>query len=116
MSIRRARYGDLEAINAVLASAFFDEDVCGRVMHPRRREYPHDVIKAWRCKTRLDYWDWSNTFMVATDDKGAVVAVAEWARKGAVKARLSLAWWDPRKKDPCTFPRHARSTPAQGTP
>lgn len=100
MPIRLAHYADCEAIAQILTAAFWDEDVVGRQMHPRRDEYPGDVFEFWRRRVRTGWWDWSHVFVVATAEQDGgegseVVGVANWTRRGEFGGALSR--WDPRE-------------------
>lgn len=104
MSIRRATWGDLAAMEDVLTRAFWDEDACGRVLHPHRNDFPRDVVKYWRARTRLQYWTWSDILFVAVDKQKKVKAVAGWTMKGSVAKKARPAWWDPRGMSLSTTP------------
>lgn len=98
MPVRLARYSDLETAAQILTVAFWDEDVMGNHMHPKRNEYPRHVLEFWKRGIRADWWDWSHVFVVATTDDGEIVGVANWARIGDFGG--ALARWDPREYTP----------------
>ncbi|RMD39201.1 hypothetical protein DV735_g5930, partial [Chaetothyriales sp. CBS 134920] len=56
-TIRQATLSDVEQIAQVFAAGFIDDDVFGRFMHPRRREYPLDWLAHWQREIRLHVLD-----------------------------------------------------------
>ncbi|KAK5313650.1 hypothetical protein LTR93_010828 [Exophiala xenobiotica] len=109
-TLRRARFTDLPGAARATSLAFWDEVLFGRLIHPRRHEYPLDSDKYWYRRFMVDWWDWSHVFLVTTErEKGEsdsqreiVTGLAHWSRiapsKGENrKAGWELGWWDPRR-------------------
>jgi hypothetical protein len=91
MPLRPARHSDLPAISAILAAGFWDEEVVGDIMHPHRRQHPHDYAEYWHRKVREMYWNWSHVAIVSYEMKEeeegggqaeVITGVADWERKG----------------------------------
>jgi len=102
MPIRPAYEADRVSISALCSEAFFDEDLFGRVMHPRRQEFPDDPAIYWHGHI-LNLWcNWQNkVFVAVTQDKESgkevVVGVGVWQRQGKGRKRLTLSSIDPRE-------------------
>ncbi|ETN44497.1 uncharacterized protein HMPREF1541_10167 [Cyphellophora europaea CBS 101466] len=45
--VRSGTLADIPQMADVFAAGFIDDDVFGRFMHPKRREYPHDWLRHW---------------------------------------------------------------------
>lgn len=75
-----------------MGRAFWNEEAVGKILHPKRDEYPGDIIKHWRMKNRQDWFDWSHFPLVAEDENGRIVGFADWSRESK-----QLAWFDPRR-------------------
>lgn len=101
ITIREARYSELPRISHVLARAFWDDNLNGDLIHPRRNEYPDDVELYWLRRGRVNYWDYTWKWLVAVshDEKGSetIVGIAQWARLGEGGKKMRCAWYDPRK-------------------
>jgi L-amino acid N-acyltransferase YncA len=97
MSIRPARYSDLDIIANILAAAFWNGDAIGRFMHPHREKYPQDFQEWWKRRVRAHWWDYKFTLLVSTDDDGKVTGFAEWVAHGTSAERVDLWRLDPRK-------------------
>lgn len=102
VQIRKARYSELPSISHVLAKAFWDDNLNGDLIHPHRNEYPADVELYWLRRSRVNFWDYTWSWVVAVDhdeeDEGkeAIVGIAVWARLGDGSRVLQCPWYDPR--------------------
>jgi hypothetical protein len=106
MPLRPAKFADHQAMAETCAAAFFDEDLFGRTMHPRRHEYPDDPALYWHRYIRDHWFDWRNKIFVAyktdnTDGKDEheeiIVGIAIWQRQGAGGKKMALSRIDPRE-------------------
>jgi GNAT superfamily N-acetyltransferase len=97
MSVRFARYSDLDSIADTLAAAFWDGDAVGRFMHPHREKYPQDFREWWKRSVRTHYWDPKSTLLVSTDETGNVTGYANWVAHGTSAQKVELWKIDPRK-------------------
>lgn len=104
MHIRLAQPSDEPAIAAICARAFFEEDLFGRVMHPRRAEFPQDVQIFWHEWVRNDWANPRNKVIVAVttedDQQEKIIGAAIWQRQGDdAGAQKNISTW----VDPGTF-------------
>jgi len=102
MTIRSATFSDHAALAEICGAAFFDEDLFGRVMHPRRDQYPNGPALYWHKHIREEWIDWRNHFFVKVvkDEKTGkerIVGVAVWQRQGEGGKRFMLNALDPRE-------------------
>lgn len=103
MPIRPARFSDHNAMAMVCTRAFFDEDLFGRLKHPRRSQYPDDPALFWHALIRECWFDWRNRVFVAitTDAKDGgketIVGISIWQRQGEGGERMALKPYDPRQ-------------------
>lgn len=105
MSLRAAVPSDEPFIADICTRAFFDEDLFGRVIHPYRHEFPHDVQIFWHEFVRRE---WSNprnkvTVAVTTDsaDREKIIGAAIWQRQGDdTSAQAVISEWN----DPGPWP------------
>ncbi|KAF2846506.1 acyl-CoA N-acyltransferase [Plenodomus tracheiphilus IPT5] len=101
MHVRLAKPSEEPDIVGVCSRAFFDEDLCGRVMHPHRNLYPDDVQIYWHEWLREEWAVPRNRFLVAitTDDDSQekIVGFGIWQRQGddAGAQRVMGEWVDP---------------------
>jgi hypothetical protein len=100
--LRPARYSDHTTLAALCSAAFFEEDLFGRVMHPRRHEFPDDVALYWLQHIRNLWFDWRNRAFVAVsrDEKTGqekIVGLAVWQRQGEGGKKMALSSVDPRE-------------------
>jgi hypothetical protein len=122
MPIRLARVTDEPAIASLCTAAFWDEDLFGRVIHPRRNEFPDDVKIFWHEWIRADWRDKGKIIIVAVRNEEKqevhsgstqreadgqdgtqgekIVGVAVWQRKGNDEEaqRVKNDWKDPGKQ------------------
>ena len=103
--LRPALFSDHLAISHVCNAAFFDEDLFGKVMHPRRHEYPNDPALFWHKHIREEWTDWRNKIFVKVvkdekTGKESIVGVAVWQRQGEGGKKLLLGPFDPREYGP----------------
>ena len=105
-TLRRARFTDLTGAARATSLAFWDEVLFGRLIHPKRHEYPFDSDKYWYRRFMVDWWDWSHVFLVTTErdesQREIVTGLAHWSRiapskRENRKAGWELGWWDPSK-------------------
>ncbi|KAH0493327.1 hypothetical protein TgHK011_000001 [Trichoderma gracile] len=89
--LRNARYSELPEVAHVMARAFWDDNLFGDLIHPKRNEYPEDVDLYWLRRARVSFWDSRWRFIVALekDETGheSIVGIAQWARLGEGNAK-----------------------------
>lgn len=98
--IRHAGYVELHALSSVLAIAFQDEMLFGKLIHPYRDKYPSDVAYYWLRRFQRDYWDYSQILLAAVDTSvspNRICGAAQWQRHGS---GLHSRGWGLRKTDP----------------
>jgi hypothetical protein len=100
-TIRPARYAELPAIAAALTAAFWEDELFGNIIHPRRKEFPKDNELYWLRRARVNWWDWSQRYLVAVvkdaEGRDVIAGAALWARIGErAPSGMRLAWADPR--------------------
>ncbi|KAH5345296.1 hypothetical protein HBI38_149030 [Parastagonospora nodorum] len=98
-NLRLARITDLNSIAQIWTSAFFDDEIVGKMMHPHRSQYPDDVYWFLLRGVRERFWDWRHQFIVVTANEGGkekVVGAANWRRLGRGGERMELGRVDPR--------------------
>lgn len=92
--VRRARFGDLNTMSTIMASAFWDVEFVGRTLHSHRERYPGDFQRWWRHKILASMLDWQHEVIVAVDAKGGdVLGVADWVRSGPNAAETIVRGW-----------------------
>jgi GNAT superfamily N-acetyltransferase len=72
--IREATLADVPQIANVFAAGFIDDDVFGRFMHPKRREYPDDWLHYWHKDIRTHLIDPTVLAYVCTTEQGIIKA------------------------------------------
>jgi hypothetical protein len=95
---REARFSDLSAIASVWTDAFFDDELIGDIMHPRRKQYPQDIYWFLLRGIREHFWDWRHQFVVVTVKDGnseRIVGAADWRRLGDGGKPRELPMVDP---------------------
>ena len=106
MPLRPARATDLPAISRVYATAFYDDEMMGVLMHPHRQRYPEDYHRYWENKVREWYWDYRHQLIVTyamgetgKEQEEVITGVGDWIRHGKGWERYwgILGTWDPRK-------------------
>jgi hypothetical protein len=100
LQFREARLSDLSAIASVWTDAFFDDELIGDIMHPRRNQYPQDIYWFLLRGVRERFWDWRHQFVVVTVKDGSserVVGAADWRRLGDGGKPRELSMVDPSK-------------------
>jgi hypothetical protein len=95
LHLRPARITDLNSIACIWASAFFDDEIIGEIMHPNRKEYPEDVYWFLLRGIRERFWNWRHQFMVVTTGAGNIVGAADWRRLGKGGENMDLFRIDP---------------------
>ncbi|KAH6638745.1 acyl-CoA N-acyltransferase [Boeremia exigua] len=105
MNIRFAQPSDEPSIAEICTRAFFDEDLFGRVMHPRRNEFPEDVQIFWHKSLQNDWSNPRNVVIVAVTidpaNQEKIVGAAVWQRQGGdTGAQNVIAKWN----DPGPWP------------
>ncbi|KAF2796993.1 acyl-CoA N-acyltransferase [Melanomma pulvis-pyrius CBS 109.77] len=101
MPLRPARYSDITTLATLCSASFFDEDLFGQVMHPRRHEFPDDPALYWHQHIQNLWFDWRNQPFVAVmrdekDGQEKIVGVAVWQRQGEGGKNMALSNVDPR--------------------
>ena len=93
MPVRPATFADLLPAAHVCARAFFDEDLFGVRIHPKRSSFPGDVYLFFLRELRKNFFDGRMTIMVscAKEDQATVTGVAVWQRKGTGGDRLAAS-------------------------
>ena len=98
MPIRRATWADIPAAATVTASAFFEEDLFGPVMHPHRYRYPSDMSLWFLRQLRMDFFNPCCVVLVShpAESPRTITGVAVWGRKGhgAAAFKASQSWID----------------------
>jgi hypothetical protein len=86
ISIRSAQLREQNAMASVCGAAWFNEDLFGRVMHPRRHHHPNDVNLYWLRHLRELWFNKRSQILVAvaSDESGQehIAGVAVWSRQG----------------------------------
>lgn len=102
--LRPACYSDVPCIAKVYSEIFKDDALFGDIMHPNRQEHP-DGLELWFLRsTRVNFWDYTGTWLVVVygiDGKETVVGAAHWDRMGNGGGERDLGWYDPRKSTKC---------------
>ncbi|RMZ79728.1 hypothetical protein DV738_g3257, partial [Chaetothyriales sp. CBS 135597] len=76
---RQATLADVPQMARVFADGFLDDDVYGRFMHPKRREYPQDWLRSWEDGMRAQLANPRAVTYVSTE-------------RGVVKACIVMHW------------------------
>ncbi|RMZ89900.1 hypothetical protein DV736_g2870, partial [Chaetothyriales sp. CBS 134916] len=79
---RQASLADVQQVAQVFAAGFIDDDVFGRFMHPKRREYPADWLRYWQREIKQHLVDASALLYVRTDASGIVKGCCAMRRLG----------------------------------
>ncbi|KAH7113486.1 acyl-CoA N-acyltransferase [Dactylonectria estremocensis] len=98
--LRDARYSELPEIAHVMATAFWEDNLFGQIIHPHRNEHPGDVDLYWLRRARVNFWDyrWKWLVAVAKDEAGreVIAGIAQWTRLGDGGKKLEGSYLDPR--------------------
>ncbi|KAM6514202.1 hypothetical protein FALCPG4_015359 [Fusarium falciforme] len=98
--LRGARYSELPEIAHVMAKAFWEDNLFGKLIHPHRNEHPDDVDLYWLRRARVNFWDYRWKWLVAIgkDESGrdVIAGIAQWARFGDGGQKLECWYFDPR--------------------
>ncbi|KAF2843582.1 hypothetical protein M501DRAFT_103921 [Patellaria atrata CBS 101060] len=98
--IRPARFSEQYRIAEVLTAAFWDDELFGNIINPRRHEFPEDNKLYWLRQFQVNWWDWTHQYIVAVvqhEGKELVTGVALWERLGEEgRRKMAPKWWDPR--------------------
>ena len=87
--IRRATLTDVPQMAEVFAAGFIDDDVFGRFMHPKRREYPEDWLRWWAKEIRSQIIDPAGLCFVGVDKAGAIQACCLTKKIGNPSQRIA---------------------------
>jgi hypothetical protein len=103
MHVRLAQPSDEPVIAAICACEFFEVDLFGRMIHPRRTEYSQDMQIFWHKWVRND---WANPpiniiLAVTAEDDQPVIGAAIWQRQGDDLGARGVI---PARADPGRFP------------
>jgi hypothetical protein len=111
-SIRPAVYAELPTLARISTLAFWNDVLFGQLIHPHREQYPEDNDLYWLRRMRVDWWDWSQIFLVAVQQeegmegeggkrKEVLVGTAHWVRIAEPgenrRAGWGLRWGDVRE-------------------
>ncbi|KAF3352579.1 hypothetical protein VDGD_08283 [Verticillium dahliae] len=100
IALRDARYTELAEIAHVMATAFWEDNLFGELIHPHRDEHPDDVDLYWLRRARVNFWDFRWKWLVATtkDVNGneVIAGIAQWARLGDGGQKMDCWYLDPR--------------------
>ncbi|KAF2668450.1 acyl-CoA N-acyltransferase [Microthyrium microscopicum] len=102
ITVRKATILDLPTIATVLTTAFWDEDSVGRFLHPLRALYPADVRRFWKRRMLASLLHHAHQVLVAVDEHGQIIGVADWQRKGP-GANTSMGGWKRTLRFPLTW-------------
>lgn len=80
--IRQAALADIPQMADVFAAGFIDDDVFGRFMHPKRREYPQDWLRYWTWDLRKHFADPAALCFVHLDEAETVKGCCMMRRMG----------------------------------
>lgn len=80
--VRLATLADIPQMAEVFAAGFIDDDVFGRYMHPKRREYPNDWLRHWNKDLRNHLLNPAAKCYVRVDDQGKVKGCVMMVRIG----------------------------------
>ena len=97
-TIRRATLADVPQMADVFAAGFIDDDVFGRFMHPKRREFPEDWLRYWQKEIRSTIIDPAGVCFVGVDKEGVVKACCLMKKMGAISP--SIGKRDDRTSEP----------------
>jgi len=104
VTLRKARFSELPAVARILSLAFWDDQIFGELIHPKRDQYPLDSDLYWLRDARVNYFNPHYEFLVATipDTNSArgetIVGIAEWERLGNGPRARQRSRLDPSKQ------------------
>ena len=90
-TIRQATLADVPQMADVFAAGFIDDDVFGRFMHPKRREFPEDWLQYWKTEIRSTILDPAGLCFVGVNTEDVVKACCLMEKLGNVSPRLAGA-------------------------
>lgn len=102
VTLRDARFSELPAVARILSLAFWDDQIFGELIHPKRAQYPLDSDLYWLRDARTNFWDHRYKFVVAvmpdaTSPRGEkIIGIAEWERLGNGPKAMQRSRFDPR--------------------
>ena len=96
--IRKARLADVTEMADVFATGFIDDDVFGRFMHPKRREFPEDWLRYWQREIRSTIIDPAGLCFVGVDEGGVVRACCLMKKLGNASQRLAKETPSPEQR------------------
>ncbi|ETR97869.1 hypothetical protein M419DRAFT_90258 [Trichoderma reesei RUT C-30] len=95
--LRNACYSELSEVAHVMARAFWDDNLFGDIIHPKRNQYPDDVDLYWLRRARVSFWDSRWRFIVAVEKDNTgherIVGIAQWARLGEDGGKRESSYW-----------------------
>lgn len=109
-TIRDAQFKELPAAARLMTLAFWDDQIFGDLVHPKREQYPHDLDLYWLRERRVNFWNPHYKLIVAVikdaDAPGGekVIGIAEWERLGDGAKALERAKLDPSMSTSHSFP------------
>lgn len=74
--VRHARVSDVAGLSTVMAAVYFDSPLT-TFLHPKRHEYPEDLLRSWQRMIRIRLFDPRRVSLVATtlDDTSPVAFI-----------------------------------------
>ena len=88
-TIRRATLTDVPQLAEVFAAGFMDDDVFGRFMHPKRKEFPEDWLRWWNKEISKHIIDPAGLSFVGVDSQGTVKACCLMKKLGNASQRIA---------------------------
>lgn len=87
-TIRKATLADVPQMADVFATGFIEDDVFGRFMHPKRKEFPEDWLQYWKTEIRSTILDPAGLCFVGVNMEDVVKGCCLMKKLGNVSPRL----------------------------
>lgn len=96
-TIRTATLGDVPQMAQIFAAGFIDDDMFGRFMNPKRKEFPDDWIQFWNHEMRKHLIDPAGLGFVGVDSEGNIKACCLMKKLGNPSPRIAAEGFIARK-------------------